>query len=333
MGNLIRRRVATPEPPDGGLFFTSPKGNLEFIHTGNPVLDCVIGGGWVLGRVSNVVGDKSTSKTLLAIEACINFFRQFPKGAVRYVEAESAWDDDYARAIGLAVDRVEFRRDIETIEQLFEDMEEFLDKRSSTKPGLYIVDSLDSLTDAKELERKISDGTFGAAKAKQLGQLFRRLIRRIEEGRTHFMIISQVRDNIGAMFGEKHTRSGGKSLDFYASQILWLAHMKTLKKVVDKIERAVAITVKAKCKKNKVGLPFRDCLFDVRFGYGVEDIEACFAFLEASGKVPADLLTITSMKKLRGNAMTEARAALAAAVTKRWYEVEKKFVPAEGKYS
>jgi recombination protein RecA len=34
------------------------------------------------------------------------------------------------------------------------------------------------------------------------------------------LIVSQVRDKIGAMFGAKHTRTGGRALDFYASQVL-----------------------------------------------------------------------------------------------------------------
>lgn len=38
--------------------------------TGCVLLDSALGGGWPYGRMVNVVGDKSTGKTLLAIEAC-----------------------------------------------------------------------------------------------------------------------------------------------------------------------------------------------------------------------------------------------------------------------
>ena len=53
----------------GGLYFTSPKKNYDFIRTGCTLLDCVLGGGWALGKVANIVGDKSAGKTLLAMEA------------------------------------------------------------------------------------------------------------------------------------------------------------------------------------------------------------------------------------------------------------------------
>ena len=50
----------------GGSYFGAPASALEFIPTGSKLLDCVLGGGWPLGRVANIVGDKSTGKTLLA---------------------------------------------------------------------------------------------------------------------------------------------------------------------------------------------------------------------------------------------------------------------------
>jgi hypothetical protein len=38
----------------------------------------------------------STGKTLLCIEAAANFGRKYPKGRIRYLEAESAFQKDYA---------------------------------------------------------------------------------------------------------------------------------------------------------------------------------------------------------------------------------------------
>lgn len=330
--SLIRRRPTTApeEGGGGGLYFTSPKTNLQFVHSGCAVLDCVLAGGWPLGRIANVVGDKSTGKTLIAIEACANFLRQYRNGDVLYVETESAFDQDYAKALGLDVERVTFATDVETVEQLFNLLEAFMENRAD-KPGLVVVDSLDALSDESELKRGIAEGSYGAGKAKQMSQLFRRSVRKLGTTRTCVMIISQVRDNIGVSFGEKHSRSGGRALDFYASQVVWLAHLKTIKRTVDRVERATALTIRARCKKNKIGLPLRECEFDLRFGYGIEDIEACVAFLTAVGK--ASLVpTVKELRRMRGREFTEARTRLNAAVTQAWYAVERNFVPSQGKY-
>ena len=50
--------------------------------------------------LSNIVGDRSTGKTLLAVEAT-NFAMLCPKDNIRYVEAEAAFDEDYGNVVGM----------------------------------------------------------------------------------------------------------------------------------------------------------------------------------------------------------------------------------------
>ena len=314
--NLIRKqeRVRLRPPSEesaGGLYFSSEKKNYQFISSGCTVLDCVLGGGWSLGHIANIVGDKSSGKTLLAMEAIANFFLAYDNGWVRYVEAEAAFDADYANALGIPMDRVEMVNTLDTVEAVFED----LNGLSRKTPGLYIIDSLDALSDEAEMGRGINEGSFGAFKAKKLSELFRRLVRKLGRQKICVLVISQVRDNIGVSFGEKHSRSGGKAMDFYASQILWLAHLKTVKRTISKIERPTGIMVRARCKKNKIGLPLRQCEFSVRFGYGIEDVECSTEFLQTVGK-----------------ATPKSPEALREAVIREWFNVERKFLPEKQKY-
>lgn len=308
----MRRKLV--RPPESGLYFSSPKQNIKFIRTGCTVLDCVLGGGWPLGRVVNVVGDKSTGKTLLAMEAIANLFLEYDDAQAWYNEAEAAFDHDYATALGIPFDRVAMTEGCTTIEDLFDDIDRIVKKERSV-PGLYIVDSLDALSDKAEMERGIDEASYGGAKAKKLSEFFRRITKDVKKSNICLLIISQVRDNIGAMFGEKHTRSGGKALDFYASQVLWLAHTGILKRTVNKIERPVGVKIKAKCKKNKVGLPFRECEFEITFGYGVEDEKASLEFLKSIGVQAKP--TGDELRKL---------------VVEQWYKIEKTFLPARRKY-
>src|SRR3990167_10288547 len=227
MAKEKRQRLRQTE----GMYFKVPSVNLDFVHSGAAVLDCIIGGGWPLGRIVNVVGDKSTGKTLLAIEALTNFLRQYPDGKAYYAESEAAFNQEYAQALGLPLDKIQFPENIDTVEQLFDDITRAL-KEAGDQRVLYVLDSLDALTDESEKGRDIRDGTYGTGKSKQMSQLLRRLVRDVEKSKATVMIISQVRDNIGATFGRKYTRSGGRALDFYASVVVYLAHLEEIKRTV-----------------------------------------------------------------------------------------------------
>jgi len=332
---MQRKKIASEVDDGGGAYFSAPT-KIECISSGCATLDCVLGGGWPLGRIANIVGDKSTGKTLLAIEACANFAKQYPTGKIWYCEAEAAFDKDYARALGLPLDRVEFVECF-TVEDLFEDLTKRTDEHPDDTPGLYIQDSLDALSDRAELKRGIDEGTYGAEKAKKMSQLFRRLNKRCSQKRFCVMIISQVRENIGVTFGRSVTRSGGKALDFYASQVLWLAHLGYITRQRSGIERKIGINVRARCDKNKVGLPYRDCEFPIIFGYGIDDVAACTDWLQDVKRLEevTDLDYKTFKKGLgliEAHEFDQVRTLLAEAVVKAWYEIEDSFLPKRLKY-
>lgn len=310
------------------------------MSSGCELFNCVLGGGWPLGRVANIVGDKSTGKTLLAIEAFANFHRQYPTGKMYYNEAEAAFDKSYAQALGLPVDAIEFKEDCETVEELYDDLSAKCDALGSKWAGLYVLDSLDALTDKAEKDRKIDEGSYGASKARQLSQLFRRLVRKVKLSRMLVIVISQTRDNIGVTFGAKYSRSGGKALDFYASQVVYLAQVATLRKTVNKQQRAIGVTIKAKCTKNKIGLPQRECQFDIKFGYGVDDVAASLEWLGTvdglgalglnSAKVPGYLKRLDNLTPAE---LVEERTKIDKLVRQRWSEIEASFLPKRRKYA
>ncbi len=310
-----------------GNYFTRPK-NIEFIKSGCTLLDCVLGGGYPLGRVVNIVGDRSSGKTLLAIEAFANFANQYPDGKMFYHEAEAAFDIDYAEALGMPVDAVTFIED-DTVEAFFTNLENIIKEFGNSETQvLYVLDSLDALTDEAEKERKINDGSYAMTKQKKMSEIFRRLIGDIKHTNICLFIISQVRDNIGVAFGEKFKRSGGKALDFYASQVLWLSETQKIKKTVKGIERPYGVNIKAKCKKNKISLPYRECEFPILFGYGIDDYTANINFL-SKVKGSFDELGITDVKKIDKTAMQDI---IRDHVIKVWAETEEPFLPKERKY-
>lgn len=319
----------------GGAYFAAPKSHREFIPTGCRLLDLALGGGWAERRISNIIGDKSTGKTLLTIEAAANFARKYKKGRIRHRECESAFDEPYAGALGMPLDRVDFGGEmLETVEDLFEDLSKII--KGAKDPELVIVDSLDALSDRSEMSRDMDEGSYGTGKAKMMSQLFRRLVRALDASNVTLIIVSQVRDKIGVFKGKKTTRSGGRALDFYATQIITLAQIGMIIKTVQSLKRPIGINVKAKVDKNKVSLPGREAEFQLLFGYGIYDEEASARWLAQVGRLKDAGLVKDDLKRLggllAGPDAADVRNDLEKAVVKAWYEIEQGFVPQRRKY-
>jgi recombination protein RecA len=323
----------------GGQYFTAPA-PISCIPSGCSLLDCVLGGGYAEGRIINIVGDKSTGKTLLAIEACANFVQKYPNAKIHYAEVEAAFDVPYAESLGLPVEQVKFVENCLTVEDVFENLTKLIDKAEKDSPGLYILDSLDALSNRAELKRAIDEGTYGAEKAKKMSELFRRLVQQLKKKNITIIIISQVRDKIGVTFGRKYTRTGGRALDFYASQVIYLSQMGMIKKTKSKVERVVGVNIKVKCTKNKVSMPFRECSFPIIFAFGIDDMAAGVNWL-----IEVDRISLLgfedkteAQKYLRGlNRLTneeyiQERENIVKTVLEVWQEIEKKFLPVRRKY-
>jgi recombination protein RecA len=322
----------------GGQYFAAPIDDVSFIHSGCHLLDLALGGGWAENHVHNIVGDKSTGKTLLAIESCSNFALKYKKGKIRYRECESAFSNEYARAIGMPVDRVDFGADpVDTVEDLFEDLTKIAE--GSRGPELCIVDSLDALSDRAEMGRNLDEGTYGTGKARMMSQLFRRLVRVMAKKQVTLLIISQVRSAIGVTFGDKTTRSGGRALDFYSSTIPYLSHLGTISKTVLNQRRPVAIRVRVRVKKNKIAFQGRDAEFKVRFGHGIDDLDASVQWLDVCKRLKSELgvtdkpeAFVSQVSKLPDAEYYAELARVNEAVTRVWYEIERGLIPARRKY-
>jgi recombination protein RecA len=319
-------------------YFARRSNSIEFIPSGAAILDCTLGGGWPLSRISNIIGDESTGKTLMAIEACANFARKYPDGHIYYRESESAFDEPYAEALGMPLDRVQFidPDSFVTVEDFYEDLCKAVDqtlKKDTT--ALYIVDSLDALSDKAEQGMAFDAGSYNTSKAKQMGKLLRMCKGEVAKARMCLIIISQTRDRITegfmAKFAKKKTRSGGRALDFYASQCLWLSHLNTLTAQHAKIKRPVGIRIRAKCEKNKISLPLRDCEFTIRFGHGIDSLSSSLDWLEDVARW-SDVIDVTRKTYLgRIDAMSDTAywaevRRVDEAVTKLWVEVEELFL-------
>lgn len=348
---MTRPVITRPSTTGAGGYFARAKSDVDFIGSGSKLLDLALGsGGWAENRIANIVGDKSTGKTLLCIEISANFAIKYPKGLIYYRESEAAFLPDYAGALGMPLRRINFGEEyLETVEDLFEDLTAAVKLAKQKRvPLLYILDSLDGLSDRAEMERGFDEGSYGTAKAKNLSQMFRRITQQLSAHNVTLVVVSQVRDDIGAMFGRKVKRSGGRALDFYASQVVYLSQLGHINRTISGVKRPVGVNIRAKCDKNKVGLPFREAEFPIMFGYGIDDMLSCLEWLKtvsgtklvqgirvppaSSSKDELRQFVRETMRKPEGDFMATQNA-IHRAVEQKWWSVERSFLPERKKYA
>ncbi len=165
-----------------------------------------------------------------------------------------------------------------TIEDFTSNLRDKLTRLKEGKILIYVLDSFDALTSEAEIKRdkeKGVKGTYNLEKQKNLGAFFRLRAKEIKNKNCILIIISQVRENIGVMFGPKYYRTGGKALDHWASLIVWLAEVERHRK------KNLVYGITTKCRVTKVGndKPFRENFLEIIFDYGVDNITGNILYL------------------------------------------------------
>jgi len=253
---------------------------INTISTGSLMIDKILGSGIAKGRIAEIFGVESSGKSTLALQVVAQ--AQKNGDNVAYLDVEQAVDLNYAKKLGINVDKLIFSQP-SSAEQCLEIACQLAD---SGEVGLIVIDSIGALAPQAELDGEMSDMTIGLI-ARLMSKFLRKITASLNENNCALVCINQIREAISTGFsmGPSTTTPGGRALKFFASQRVELRKTTAIKEG----DQVVGNNVKIKIVKNKIIPPMQIAEVPLIFGRGfnaedeVIDLAIDYNLIDKSG--------------------------------------------------
>jgi len=252
---------------------------IPVISTGSLALDLALGvGGIPRGRIIEIYGPEASGKSTLALHIIKE--AQEAGGVAAFVDMEHAMSLQYASDLGVDVENLIFSQP-DYGEQALQTAEILA---SSGAVDIIVIDSVSALVPKAEIEGDMIDQQMGL-QARMMGKGCRKLAGIVSKSNTCLVFINQLRQNIGVMFGNPEVTTGGNALKFFASVRMDIRRIEAIKVGTS----IIGSKNRVKVVKNKVAPPFKETVFTIIFGKGIDryqeilDLAVSFGLIKKSG--------------------------------------------------
>ena len=254
----------------------SPSNVKDWISTGSDMLDLAIsnrpGGGFPVGRITEITGLEASGKSLLASHALAE--TQKRGGLAVYIDTEAATSSEFLTAIGVDLKTMLYVP-LETIEEIFETIETIVEQvRKSEKDRLVtiVVDSVMGASTKIEMDSEYDKDGYATSKSIILSKAMRKVTNWIARENICLIFTNQLRTKLGVTFGDSWTTAGGKAIPFHASVRLRLKSTGQIKaKDQHGVEQIVGTKTNVSVVKNRMGPPHRKIDYEIYYDSGIDN--------------------------------------------------------------
>ena len=235
-------------------------------------LNNALRGGFGYGRQVLIWGNKSAGKSSFCLQMIAD--AQKDDKLCAWIDAEQSFDPEWAKRLGVDTDKLVYSE-----ARTVNDMVDVAAQLMKAKVDVLVVDSISALLPAIYFE-KDSTELKQLENTKQIGAEARDMTNAVkmlnfannQESQTLLILISQQRNNIGAMYAS-HVPTGGQAVKFFSSTIvkLWSSEsenqaIKGKTAVGDKLlESKIGRVVNWHVDFNKTSVPFASGSYDFYF--------------------------------------------------------------------
>jgi recombination protein RecA len=221
-------------------------GSVSTLATGFAGLDAALGGGLPRGRICEVFGPETSGKTTVALSTVAQVQRS--GGVAAYLDLESRLESQRAEMLGVKVDDLLVYRPL-TAEQAFGLATALL----SSGIDLLVFDSVAALVPKREFDALdlVPEPDWGGL----LARAMRKLAGIAARHNASLLLLNQVREKVGVMFGKPEVTPGGRAIRHHATVRVEMRRQQPYKRnglVIGSIVKATVVKHSLACAWSEV---------------------------------------------------------------------------------